>query len=181
MKRCPKCGRTYTDKDLNFCYEDGELLSYTAEDAPASGHTGRPSVTDEPPPTEFLPSARVTSEDPWASRQQPPAVWQPSQMDGPFSQFPTRVVPNQTLGIVALILGISSLTIGWCCSSGFVLSPAALIVGFIALSQIKKDPQRYGGKGLALGGIVTAAIYLVIYIVIIMIYILALIASSAAG
>ena len=26
MKNCPKCGRSYTDKTLNFCLEDGEWL-----------------------------------------------------------------------------------------------------------------------------------------------------------
>ena len=77
---------------------------------------------------------------------------------------------NQTLATVSLCLGIASVTIGWCCSLGLLLSPAALITGFIALSQIKKDPQTNGGKGLAIGGIVAGAIYLAVFVLIIIIY-----------
>jgi len=181
MKKCPKCGRTYTDKDLNFCYEDGELLSYMAEDAPQIGFSGRPSVTEEPPPTEFLGSSRVTSENPWTSHQQPPAIWQQNLPEAQYSAFPTRVAPNQTLALISVILGVSSVTVGWCCYSGIGLAPAAIVVGIIALSQIKKDPERYTGRGLGLAGIITGAIYLFISLVFIIIYIIALIVSSAAG
>lgn len=173
MKKCPKCGRTYSDKDLNFCYEDGELLSYMAEDAPNSPFSARPSITDEPPPTEFMGSARVTSETQWQPPQAPPVVWggnQPQVINTPFSQFPTHVSPNQTLAIVSMALGIGSLTVGWCCYSGFLLGPAALVTGFIALSQIKNDPQRNGGKGFAVAGIATAATFLVLMLLFIIIY-----------
>ena len=78
--------------------------------------------------------------------------------------------PNQTLAIVSLGLGIGSLTIGWCCSLGLALGPAALITGFIGLSQIKKDPQKYGGRGLAIGGIVTGSVFLAAYILFIILY-----------
>lgn len=181
MKKCPKCGRTYTEKDLNFCYEDGELLSYMAEDAPSSPFSGRPSVTEDPPPTEFLGSSRITSENPWPSSSQPPAPWQPTQPVPQFSAYPTSVVPNQTLALVSMILGVSSVTVGWCCYTGIGLAPAAIVVGIIALSQIKKDPERYTGRGLALAGIISGAVYLFIYLVIIIIYIIALILGSFAG
>lgn len=174
MKKCPKCGQTYDDKDLNFCYNDGELLSQMLDEAPTRSLSDRPSVVDDAPPTEFLNSARVTNETNWSPPYAPPAVWQGNQPNVPFSQFPTHVSPNQTLAVVSLGLGVGAITVGWCCSSGFVLSPAALITGFIALSQIRKDPTRYGGRGFALGGIITAAIFLLIYLVIIIIYLIAL-------
>jgi hypothetical protein len=172
MKKCPKCGQTYDDKDLNFCYNDGELLSYMAEETPTRVYSDRPSYVDDSPPTEFLPSARVTNETSWNPPHAPPAVWQGNQTNVPFSQFPTHVSPNQTLAIVSLGLGVGAVTVGWCCSSGFVLSPAALITGFIALSQIKKDPTRYSGRGFALGGIITAAVFLVLYLAFILFYII---------
>ena len=173
MKKCPKCGQVYADKDLNFCYNDGELLSYLAEDAPPTILKDRPAFTDEPPATEFMPGTRVTSETKWpAQHQAQPVVWQGGQSaeQAQYSQFPTHVAQNQTLAIVSLGLGIGAMTIGWCCSSGLLLSPAALITGFIALSQIKKDPQRNGGRGFAIGGIVTAAVFLALYILFIIIY-----------
>lgn len=180
MKRCPKCGQTYTDKDLNFCFNDGELLSYAADDEPRTVLSDRPVFADDPPPTEFMPSPRVTQETGWNPPSAPPATWQPApqSVQTPFSQFPTRVVQNQTLAMVSLGLGIGSMTIGWCCSSGLLLAPAALITGFIALSQIKKDPQVNGGKGFAIGGMITAGVYLAIYLVFIIIYIIALIAGN---
>lgn len=173
MKKCPKCGQTYTDKDLNFCFNDGELLGYLAEDAPPRTYTSDPVYADDPPPTEFMGSARVTSETTWNPPQSPPVVWQgnqANQLDAPYSQFPTHVSPNQTLAIVSMGLGIGSLTIGWCCYSGFLLGPAALVTGFIALSMIKKDPQRNGGKGFAIAGIATAASFLVLFLLFIIIY-----------
>lgn len=181
MKKCPKCGQTYSDKDLNFCYNDGELLSYMAEDAPTRAFSERPGFADDPPPTEFMGSARVTNEANWQPPQAAPAVWQGNEPSVPFSQFPTYVSPNQTLAVVSLGLGVGAVTIGWCCSSGFVLSPAALITGFIALSQIKKDPTQYGGRGFALGGIISAGVFIVLYLAFILFYILmALIGSMSS-
>ena len=184
MKKCPKCGQTYNDKDLNFCFNDGELLSYLAEDAPPQTSPAGSAFADDPPPTEFMGSARVTSETQWQPPQAPPVVWggnQPQEINTPFSQFPTHVSPNQTLAIVSMGLGIGSLTIGWCCYSGFLLGPAALVTGFIALSQIKKDPQRNGGKGFAIAGIVTAAVFLVLCLLFILVYGLAMLGGILVG
>ena len=52
-----------------------------------------------------------------------------------------------------------SVTIGWCCSFGILTAPVALILGIVALVQIKNDPARNGGKGFAIGGIVTSGLY----------------------
>lgn len=88
------------------------------------------------------------------------------------------VSPNQTLAIVSLGLGIGSMTIGWCCYSGVLLSPAAIVTGMIALSQIKKDSRIYGGRGFAIAGIVTGAVYLAIILLVIIVYIIAMIAGN---
>ena len=173
MKRCPKCGQTYEDKDLNFCYNDGELLSYLAPDAPSPEFIERPLYANDPPPTEFLPASRVTKETQWTPPSAPPAVWQQHQaapVNIPFSQYPTSISPNQTLAIVSIGLGAGSITIGWCCYSGFLLGPAAIVTGIIALVQIKNDPQLYGGKGLAIAGIATGAVFLVLCLMFIILY-----------
>lgn len=78
--------------------------------------------------------------------------------------------PTQTLAVVSLCLGIASITVGWCCYIGFLLSPAALVTGFIALSQIKNDPAKYTGKGLAIGGIATGILYVIGMILIFILY-----------
>lgn len=157
MKQCLKCHQTYTDETLNFCLNDGEMLVSSYGDA-------RPY--DDSPPTVMMNDPRATNPTNWQAPVSPPAVWQNQQV----MQYPISLSPNQTLAIVSLCLGIASITVGWCCYIGLLLSPAALITGFIALSQIKKDPQQYTGRGLAIGGIVTGLVYVGALILIVLIY-----------
>ncbi len=169
MKQCPKCSKSYTDENLNFCLEDGELL---LQMAPQPG-----AYRDDPPPTMIMNEARVTNPVSWQQPSAPPpAVYQGQQMMG--QQYPMSMSPNQTLAIVSLCLGIGSVTIGWCCYLGVLLSPAAMITGFIALSQIKKDPNAYGGRGLAIGGIAAGAVF-VVGIILYFIIIVLMVAGSA--
>jgi hypothetical protein len=172
MKKCPKCGQVYTDKDLNFCYNDGELLSYLADDAPPTVLKDRTAFSDDPPATEFMGTPRVTSETNWPPQQQaPPTMWQGGQPleQAEYSQFPTQVAQNQTLAIVSLGLGIGAMTIGWCCYSGLLLSPVAIVTGVIALIQIKGNPNSYGGRGFAIAGIITALVFLLLFLLVIII------------
>jgi len=67
----------------------------------------------------------------------------------PFNVEP----PAHPLAITGLILGILSF-LGCCCCEGFPFSIPGLIVSIIALVQIKKEPQRRSGKGLALAGLI---------------------------
>src|SRR5688500_5924415 len=165
MKKCPRCGQTYSDTAINFCFNDGELLTYLADDAPQTFfQNAPPSFADDAPETKVLNTPRETNETNWPPHAPPVQYQSPQQgMHQQFGQFPTTVSPNQTLAIVSLGLGIGSMTVGWCCSTGLLLSPAAIVTGFIALSQIKKDPQRNGGRGLAIGGIVVGSIFLAAY------------------
>lgn len=174
MKQCPRCKQTYSDDQLNFCLEDGEMLSSFVQEQPNR-------YVDDSPPTVMLDEARRTNPTNWPQPppSSPPAQWQqPAAAPAQFAQFGILPSPNQTLAIVSLGLGIGSLTIGWCCSLGLLLSPAALITGFIALSQIKKDPSKYTGKGLAIGGMVTGGVFLALYILVMLIWGLAAIGGS---
>ena len=47
MKRCPKCGQGYTESDINFCLNDGELLIQYTPDEPQT------IFADDVPPTRF--------------------------------------------------------------------------------------------------------------------------------
>ena len=163
MKQCPRCNQTYSDDQLNFCLTDGELLTQFASEPPRFG---------DDPPTMVMNEARVTDPTNWPATP-PPTQWNPQPLAS-LQQQPVQyagpVGPSQTLAIVSFCLGIGSLTVGFCCSSGLLLSPAALITGFIALSQIKKDSSKYTGRGLAIGGMATGAAFLAIYVIIIIIY-----------
>ena len=162
MKKCLKCGREYNEPGLNFCLDDGEPLIAASVTDPFDPRS------NEPPPTLYLDPPRVTNPTNW---QQPYQSQSPAQYQQPQMQFAGAPAgPNQTLAVVSLCLGIASVTIGWCCSLGILLSPAALITGFIALSQINKDPSKYKGRGLAMGGIITAADYIVGLIAFMLLY-----------
>lgn len=58
------------------------------------------------------------------------------------------------LSITSLVLGISSIV----CLLAFITGIPAIIVGLIAQSRASKEPQVYGGKGIALTGVVLGAV-----------------------
>lgn len=178
MKQCPRCQRAYQDDQLNFCLDDGEMLTLTTRT--------QTRYADDAPPTLLLDQSRVTNPSEWPNspQPQPPMPWQGQPQNVPQPQFAPLVMnrsADQTLAVVSLILGIASITIGWCCSSGMLLSPAALITGFLALFFIKKDPGAYTGRGLAIGGIIMGAIFLAAYVFVVLIYGIAIIGGGLGG
>ena len=178
MKRCPKCGQSYSDENINFCLNDGELLSRQT-DASYQPPYGSGKSVDDSPPTVVLDQARVTNPTGWTAPAGPPAQWQqPSPQQQAFYPYNIQAPASQTLAIVSLCLGLGSLTVGWCCYIGILLGPAAMITGFIALSQNKSDPARFGGRGLAIGGIATGAAYIVFLVIFWLIYGLVLIGGN---
>ena len=74
----------------------------------------------------------------------------------PQQYVPISTQPSQTLAIVALVLGIVGL-IPWV---GVAFAIAAIIVGFIGLSHIKKGIAS--GHGMALTGTILGFVGLVI-------------------
>lgn len=165
MKQCPRCQQTYSDENLNFCLNDGELLTGFAQE-PSS-----PRFQDPSPPTMILDQSRVTNPTTWPQPQpgaQPPVQWQQPQAAVPFQNYGVAM-QSQGLAITSLCLGIASMTVGFCCYLGVLLSPAAIVTGFIYLSQNKKDPIRYPGRGMAIGGIATGIVYWAFLILIIII------------
>lgn len=61
-----------------------------------------------------------------------------------------------------MITGLLALLVGMFCL-GPLPGLVALILGLVALSQIKKDPTRVGGKPFAIAGVITGGISVVIY------------------
>ena len=122
----------------------------------------QPPAFDVPPPA---PAAE------WTPPPAPDAAWQSEQI-GSNTPFQSPVVGsvNQTLPIVSLILGIISI----CCYVSPLTGIAALITGFLGMKNANRDPQNYGGKGLAIAGMILGGIFLLIglayYVVIILMY-----------
>ncbi|MFO0549171.1 MAG: DUF4190 domain-containing protein [Polyangiaceae bacterium] len=75
--------------------------------------------------------------------------------------FPGGPPPQATesLAWVSLGAGIAGVPLTFCCSViGLPVPIVALVCGFMALSKIKAEPYRLGGKNLAIAGIVLAGV-----------------------
>ena len=146
MKICPRCNQTYADENQNFCLNDGELLQQFGDDAP---------------PTILMDSSRTTSPNNWqpyeAPRNAAPAPWQQAPMENQTGGAPAFAASaDKTLPTVSLVLGILGIVL-ICCHAGFPLGLAALITGFLGMRNADSDPARYGGRGLAVGGMILGA------------------------
>lgn len=107
-----------------------------------------PSPAFDPPPvqnTDWNPPPAPA--DNWANQE--------IGSNTPFNPPPAGTAgQNQTLAIVSLVLGIISIP---CC--GFVLfGVGAAVTGFLAKKKAEENPAEYGGRGLALAGMIIGAI-----------------------
>lgn len=169
MKYCPQCQKQYTENWITFCSDDGAILTDT-------GYSPSP-----PPPVggQRPPYAPPTSEQPKWQAQNPNADWRSPDPNAPGSWTPPGPVspawqppppplpyqrqgPSSGIAVASMIVGIISLLVGvWCL--GPVPGLAALILGLVALSQIKNAPDKNGGKPFAVVGIVTGALSMLVF------------------
>jgi len=173
MKRCPTCNRTFDEDWLAFCTDDGSTLI----------ETGGLPQSNEPPPTVFIPPAADTSPDApkpldLPGSYNPPQPIAPAWQPPPPPPMRQGTVQKQGLAVASLILGIFSMTFGWCCSIGLLTAPTAIILGSISLVQIKNDPVTNTGKPLSIIGIVLGSIYVLVWLVIFLIYGIAIFMGS---
>lgn len=81
-------------------------------------------------------------------------------MQAQIDQVPANP-PRKGLAIASLVLGIISIpTLGLV----FVGGITGIVLGVVALNKAKMQPQQYGGRGLAIAGIVTSAVSLLLMI-----------------
>jgi hypothetical protein len=100
-----------------------------------------------------------------------PPVWQPPPPP-PYRSTITR--PSQGLALASMITAIAGIVFGmWC--FGPLPGIAAVIMGLIALSQIKKTPEKVGGKPFATAGVIIGGITVAFYLVLFLWFLLALI------
>jgi hypothetical protein len=72
-----------------------------------------------------------------------------------------RPQPKQSLSLTSFILGIASFVLGWIPFLGFLVSVAAIILGFLAMSKEKEAPKWMWIVGLVGGflGLIGALIF----------------------
>lgn len=178
MKRCPTCNQTFAEGWLSFCTADGTTL---IEDSAASSSEPPPTIMSSAPPPFSYPSQEATpsypnqqaswntpsggfGSGPFPAPQPVQTGWQPPPPPMAYA------AAKQGLAIGSLVCGIFSITFGWCCSIGLLTSVAAIVLGGVSLTQIKNDPEHNTGKPLAIIGIVTAALYLVVWVSILLLW-----------
>jgi hypothetical protein len=61
----------------------------------------------------------------------------------------------------------------------FIPGIVAVVLGFIAKGKADSNPNEYGGRGLALAGIITGGISVVLGILVVILYFLGFLASLA--
>jgi len=171
MKVCPKCNQSYTDPGLNFCLADGELLMDTSADAPTQ------VFNDPSPPIVFMDSPRRTNPNhgAWGEQpqSQPMTPWQNPQnlQSNPYGS-PYAVKRDQTLPIIAMVLGILSLPLVCCWGGAWPGVPAA-IVGYLGMRNADSDPERYTGRGMAIAGLVMGIVSFLCTMIVIILQIFA--------
>ncbi len=102
MKICPKCQKTYSDDNLNFCLDDGSVLSQSAA----------PPAEDKLPETVMMNSPRVTSAnspvDPappaWGHQQQSQPTWGATPAFQAAATKPKSKTWIWVLGILAVVV-----------------------------------------------------------------------------
>jgi hypothetical protein len=177
MKHCPQCNKQFTEVWLSFCPDDGTPLVH--ELTPSQDPNWDPKIRE---PKVETPSEQETQ---WLPRDTPlpgawvapderppmsPGVWQPPP--APYRP-PFNKQASQGLAMASMIVGIAGLVAGGCL--GPLPGIAALIMGLVALSQIKKEPDKYGGRPLAIAGVVIGSVSIAFYLLLFLWFILGIV------
>lgn len=147
-------------------------------DAPQASFENQPSSFDPPTPSFQEPPANQFGSQPfdqmnqgfgsqpleqqsqWTPPSPPEQSWGNQEL-GANTPFQPPVVgegQNKTLPIVSLVFGIISL----CCYISPLTGLVALITGFLGMKNANNDPAQFGGKGLAIAGMITGGLFFLV-------------------
>ena len=175
MKYCPECKRQFTEPWLSFCADDGTPL--IQELSPPRDPNWDPNIREPKVDT------RSEQETQWLPREPPmqrawvapderppmsPGAWTPP----PPPYRPPGTQQSQGLALASMITGIAGIVLGGCL--GPLPGIAALIMGLMALSQIKKMPDKVTGKPFATAGVIIGGLTIAFYIILLIWFVLSL-------
>jgi hypothetical protein len=89
------------------------------------------------------------------------------------------VLPTNSTATAALITGITTLVLSWCCGLG-VFGLAAVVLGVKGRAEVRQSQGTQTGEGLAVAGIITGGIAVLIGLVVIALIILVVATGSTA-
>jgi hypothetical protein len=91
-----------------------------------------------------------------------PGYGAPGGYGGPGYGYPTGGIPaTNGKATASLVVGITSLVLSWCCGLG-VIGAVAIVLGVKARGEIRERHGAQGGEGLALAGMITGAVAVVL-------------------
>jgi Domain of unknown function (DUF4190) len=109
-----------------------------------------------PPPPSYPPQG-------WAPYAQPHPAYQPYG-------YPPQVVTTNGMAIASLICGVVSIPGTMICLIPGIAAIPGLVLGLLGLRRISESRGRQQGRALAIGGIVTSVIGLVLVIAFIVLF-----------
>jgi hypothetical protein len=141
---------------------------------------GQESANQSPfqPPSPFGTAEPFNSQmqqTEWSPPPAPVSEWQNQDLGAntPFQPPPAASGQDQTLAIVSLVCGILGIL---CC--GLFTGIPALITGYMAKNNVDSNPNQYGGRGLAVAGMIMGGISILFSILGIIYYIILLATST---
>ena len=119
-----------------------------------------------PKPRTAPAPAAAPAPQPWLPPPRPDPV-QPAAMGAPMMMGQMR---TSGMAIASLVLGIASYILCFVYAIGFITGIVAIVMGALAMREIKRNPMGVKGQGMAIAGlvlgIIIVAIFLVIFIMI---------------
>lgn len=111
----------------------------------------------------------------------PPPPDQPGYGPGPEGPPPgyAPILPTNSKATASLITGITTLVLSWCCGLG-VLGIVAVVLGIRGRAEVRASQGTQTGDGLALAGIITGAVAVVIGLAVIVLIVIVVATGSAA-
>jgi hypothetical protein len=85
--------------------------------------------------------------------------------------------PSNGKATASLIVGITTLVLSWCCGVG-ILGAVAIVLGVRARGEIQASQGRQTGEGMAVAGIVTGVLAVLIGLASVAVIILALVSGG---
>lgn len=105
-----------------------------------------------------------------------PQYGQPQYGQPPYGGYP---LPTNPKALGALWTGIAALVLSLCCGAGILLGPVSIVLGAMARREIRTGGGQQGGSGIALSGIITGVVALVLSLAAIAFLVLALLQAGA--
>ena len=165
MKYCPQCNRRFDEPWLSFCSDDGTPL--IQELTPPADPNWDPRIREpkvksqDEQETQWLPREPPVPGGWIAPDERPPMSPGPWQPPAPPSPYIGKTQKNQSLALASMITAIAGFLLAGC--FGPIPAFIAIVLGLIALSQIKKSPEKYSGKPFATAGVIIGGIIVVFY------------------